>query len=76
VSQPPSQDEARFQVLFDQVLLYLGQHFSVGVSWSGQSYHLTLDEQGRAKASLALLHLIIQQWLPLIEYPDIFTNHL
>lgn len=68
LSQPSShQNEGQFQVYFDQVLLYIDRCFSAGVSWSGRSHHLTLEGQGRAKGPLALLHIIFEKWLPLIE---------
>jgi len=57
-------------MLFDKALLYMNRHFSSSVSWSGRLHHLTLENQGKMKGSLALMHMIIQKWLPLIEYPD------
>jgi hypothetical protein len=67
--QPSFQAEARFHLLFKQALLYIDQHFSTSVSWSG------VENQGRGKGALVLLHIIIQKWLPLIEYLDLFIGH-
>ncbi|KIM48444.1 hypothetical protein M413DRAFT_440178 [Hebeloma cylindrosporum] len=56
------------QELFDRLLLYLEKHFSpAGNQWSGHGHHLTKDESGKGQAALAIMHLIIERWMPEID---------
>jgi nucleolar pre-ribosomal-associated protein 2 len=54
--------------IFDCLLLYLEKYFSPSdVQWSGHGHHLTADESGRAQAALAIMHMVIERWMPDIE---------
>ncbi|KAF8895057.1 Urb2/Npa2 family-domain-containing protein [Gymnopilus junonius] len=47
---------------------YLEKNFtSIDVRWSGYDHHLTKGEPGRAESALALLHIVIERWLPEID---------
>ena len=42
-------------------------------SWSLQSVHLTSSGVGKKEATVTLLHLLINRWLPVVEWVlDIF----
>ncbi|KAF7982078.1 hypothetical protein HWV62_30382 [Athelia sp. TMB] len=48
-------------------LTYLEHHFSVSAAWGGLSSQLTSEVTGRAEAALALLHLLLDRWLPVFD---------
>ena len=53
---------------FDCLLLYLERYFfAPDIHWSGHGHHLTKDENGKARAALALMHMVIERWMPEIE---------
>jgi hypothetical protein len=66
LSVDPNAESAISQKVLESLLHFLEQHFT-GTSWSGLSCDLTFGESGQAKAALALLHLLIDRWLPAIE---------
>ena len=52
----------------ERLLKYLESHFRpIDVHWSGQAHHLTKIEPGRAECALAIMHMIFERWLPVIE---------
>ncbi|KAJ7293352.1 Urb2/Npa2 family-domain-containing protein [Mycena rebaudengoi] len=52
----------------DRILDYLEQTPDLSdISWSGTSSSLTLDSEGKAESALALLHMLIERWLPTID---------
>ena len=51
----------------ENVLTYLENHFSVSAAWGGLSSQLTYGVTGQAEAALALLHLLLDRWLPVFE---------
>jgi hypothetical protein len=55
----------------EQLLKYLESHFCpTGVHWSGQAtqvHHLTKIGPGRAECALAIMYMIFERWLPVIE---------
>uniref|UniRef100_A0A8H7Y6I5 Nucleolar 27S pre-rRNA processing Urb2/Npa2 C-terminal domain-containing protein n=1 Tax=Psilocybe cubensis TaxID=181762 RepID=A0A8H7Y6I5_PSICU len=54
--------------LLERLFEYLSRHFTASdVQWSGQVHHLTNGEPGRAESSLALLHLVLERWLDVID---------
>lgn len=57
-------------VIFQKVLetlLRVLERYSATTIWSGLSCDLAFGESGQAKATLALLHLLVDRWLPAIE---------
>ncbi|KAG6885946.1 hypothetical protein C0993_007448 [Termitomyces sp. T159_Od127] len=64
----PHRDQSSSQAAFNHSLEYLEKNFQAStVSWSGQVHSLSLDQQGQGACALALLHMIVERWLPLIE---------
>ncbi|KAF8078378.1 Urb2/Npa2 family-domain-containing protein [Lyophyllum atratum] len=56
------------QAAFDHALTYLERNFKTSkASWSGQAHHLTPEKMGRKESALALMHMIAERWLPVIE---------
>ncbi|KAF9560209.1 hypothetical protein CPC08DRAFT_690317 [Agrocybe pediades] len=56
------------ELIFDRLLSYLESNFSpADVRWSGDNHHLTKGESGRAEASVAILYMIIERWLPQLD---------
>ncbi|KAH7911224.1 Urb2/Npa2 family-domain-containing protein [Hygrophoropsis aurantiaca] len=63
-----NREQAHDEVVLDGALLYLERHFtSQNIRWSGLSCHLSKDDQGRHNAALALLHCLVDRWLPLVD---------
>ncbi|KAG6902814.1 hypothetical protein C0995_011301 [Termitomyces sp. Mi166 len=61
-------DQSSSQAAFSHSLAYLEKNLQVSpVSWSGQAHGLSLDEQGQKECALALMHMIVERWLPVIE---------
>ncbi|KAJ7139899.1 Urb2/Npa2 family-domain-containing protein [Mycena epipterygia] len=61
-------EPTRTQALMDRLLSYLeNQASSLDTSWSGGSYSSTFGPQGKAENVLALLHMLIDRWLPTID---------
>lgn len=61
-------DASVSQVVVEKFLLYLERSFTPSdVVWSGQPHHLTFGQPGKAECALALLHLILERWLPTVE---------
>ena len=61
----------------DQLLKYLESHFCpTGVHWSGQAHHLTKIGPGRAECALAVMHMIFERWLPVIELVALFIFYI
>lgn len=48
-------------------LIYLEKHFTTSAVWGGLSCNLSFGESGKADAAVALLHLLLDRWLPVIE---------
>ena len=56
-------------MVVEKILSYLERSFTpADVVWSGQPHHLTFGQPGKAECALALLHLILERWLPTVEY--------
>lgn len=54
--------------VINRLLEYIEQNFSAtGIVWSGNASHLTRSEIGRAEAALAVMHMVVERWLPDIE---------
>ena len=52
----------------ERLLKYLESHFCpTDVHWSGQAHHLTKIGPGRAECALAIMYMIFERWLPVIE---------
>jgi hypothetical protein len=52
----------------ERLLKYLEDHFCpTGVYWSGHIHHLTKIGPGRAECALAIMYMIFERWLPVIE---------
>ena len=52
----------------ERLLKYLESHFCPsGVHWSGHAHHLTNIGPGRAECALAIMNMIFERWLPVIE---------
>ena len=52
----------------ERLLKYLESHFCpTGVHWTGQAHHLTKIGPGRAECAFAIMHMIFERWLPVIE---------
>ena len=65
-SQDP--DPQRVEDLMERLLKYLESHFCpTGVYWSGQAHDLTKIGAGRAECALAIMYMIFERWLPVIE---------
>ncbi|KAH0590433.1 hypothetical protein H2248_000586 [Termitomyces sp. 'cryptogamus'] len=61
-------DQSSSQAAFNHSLAYLEKNFQVSpASWSGQLHRLSLDKQGQKECALALMHMIVERWLPVIE---------
>ncbi|KAF5377547.1 hypothetical protein D9615_005195 [Tricholomella constricta] len=61
-------EQAASQKAFDHVLTYLEKNFKTSkASWSGQAHQLTLEKKGRRESALALMHMIFERWLSVIE---------
>ena len=59
----------------ERLLKYLESHFCpAGVHWSGQAHHLTKIGPGRAECALAVMHMIFERWLPVIELVAYILN--
>lgn len=62
------QNEFNGQATIDKLLEYLETNFRpLDGYWSGEGYQLTFGEQEKADSALALLHLVLERWLPDIE---------
>jgi hypothetical protein len=62
-------DASVSQAVVKKFLLYLERSFTpADVVWSGESHYLTIGHPGKAECALALLHLILERWLPTVEY--------
>ena len=52
----------------ERLLKYLESHFRpADIRWSGHVHHLTKIEPGRAECALAIMYMIFERWLPVIE---------
>lgn len=60
-------DPQRVEDLMERLLKYLESHFCPDVHWSGQVHHLTRIQPGRAKCALAIMHMMFERWLPVID---------
>ncbi|KAG5341373.1 hypothetical protein C0989_011084 [Termitomyces sp. Mn162] len=61
-------DQSSSQAAFNHSLAYLEKNFQVSpASWSGQLHRPSLDKQGQKECALALMHMIVARWLPVIE---------
>ncbi|KAF5312634.1 hypothetical protein D9619_003319 [Psilocybe cf. subviscida] len=58
------------EAVIDHALHYLEANLdrSDEIYWLGHNFELIEGEIGKAKGSLALLHMIIERWLPLIDH--------
>ncbi|KAH7921149.1 hypothetical protein BV22DRAFT_1038989 [Leucogyrophana mollusca] len=71
MSQLEDSDQTHTCDVLDAALLYLERHFTPqSARWSGISCHLSIGERGRHEASLALLHLLVDRWLSVIDSQD------
>ncbi|GLB36377.1 hypothetical protein LshimejAT787_0306650 [Lyophyllum shimeji] len=60
-------EHAASQAAFSLSLMYLERNFkSSTASWCGQAHQLTLEKRGRRESAVALMHMIIERWLPVI----------
>ncbi|PFH50737.1 hypothetical protein AMATHDRAFT_144471 [Amanita thiersii Skay4041] len=67
-SKSPARDSDETQHVIDQALRYVERWLSVADSrWSGHPHRLTYDGRGKADSALALLHLLVGRWLPIID---------
>ncbi|KAF8641079.1 hypothetical protein AX17_000723 [Amanita inopinata Kibby_2008] len=67
-SKSTLQEPTETQAVIDQALLCLERGLSpVESKWSGHLYRLTYSEGGRADGALALLHMLVERWLPVID---------
>ncbi|KAF9014945.1 Urb2/Npa2 family-domain-containing protein [Cyathus striatus] len=63
------ENAADARTTIDKALRFLENNFqATDVSWSGQSYTLTFGQEGKSRAALALLHMILERWLPVVEH--------
>ena len=54
--------------LISSLLDRLEKHFVASdIIWSGNGHHLTKGELGLAESALALMHMVVERWLPEIE---------
>ncbi|KAJ7431795.1 hypothetical protein B0H11DRAFT_836888 [Mycena galericulata] len=61
-------EDNRTQASLDRLLSYLENNFGfLETSWSGVSSSLTFGSQGKAESALAILHMLIDRWLPTID---------
>ncbi|KAM6497881.1 Urb2/Npa2 family domain containing protein [Amanita muscaria] len=68
LSKTTVRDRIETERLFDDVLAYIEQSLSPAKSrWSGHTYQLTYDDEGKASSALALLHMLVERWLPVID---------
>ncbi|PPR01182.1 hypothetical protein CVT24_006058 [Panaeolus cyanescens] len=57
------------QKVIQLVLHYLVNNFSSSsVHWSGEAHRLGGGQAGKAKGALALLHMLVERWLPVINH--------
>jgi len=63
-------DKSEASQAIGHALIFVDSRLSpyLSVAWSGHPHDLTLREEGRAGAGLAVLHLLLERWLPVIEY--------
>lgn len=63
-------DKSEASQVIDHALRFVDRRLShnMSISWSGNPHDLTFGENGRARAGLAVLHLMLERWLPAIEY--------
>ncbi|KAJ7492845.1 Urb2/Npa2 family-domain-containing protein [Mycena latifolia] len=61
-------EPARTRGPMDGLLSYLEKHFGpLETSWSGTSCSLMFGRQGKEESVLAILHMLIDRWLPTID---------
>lgn len=61
----------------ERLLKYLESYFCpTGIHWSGQAHHLTKIGPDRAECALAILHMIFERWLPVIELVTQFISYI
>ncbi|RDB29584.1 hypothetical protein Hypma_015277 [Hypsizygus marmoreus] len=64
----PFHDQAVTRAVLDHLLAFLEKNFTNSdSSWAGRPHGLALDKQGRRECALALMHMVVQRWLPLLE---------
>ncbi|KAG5639320.1 hypothetical protein H0H81_004523 [Sphagnurus paluster] len=59
-------EQVASQLAFDHALTYLEKNIEQP-SWSGQVHQLTLEKRDQRQTASALLHMILERWLPVIE---------
>jgi hypothetical protein len=68
LSKAAFRDQTETQALIDHALTYIEGRLAPAESrWSGYAYQLTSDGKGKENSALALLHILVGQWLPTIE---------
>ncbi|KAJ7783538.1 Urb2/Npa2 family-domain-containing protein [Mycena maculata] len=61
-------EPTRTQGPMERLLMYLENNYgSLEASWSGVSCSLTFGSRGKAESVLAILHMLIDRWLPTID---------
>ncbi|TDL28743.1 hypothetical protein BD410DRAFT_824373 [Rickenella mellea] len=63
----PSQATPHSKSTWDTLLAYLCLHLQSDTTWSGLSSELELSEEGRRRAALALWHMTLDKWLPIMD---------
>ncbi|KAK2462096.1 hypothetical protein APHAL10511_006559 [Amanita phalloides] len=67
-SRSSIRDPAETRATMEQALVFLEQRLSYeGSKWSGYPHQLVFGEKGRADSALALLHMLIERWLPTVD---------
>lgn len=67
-SKTAVRDPTETRATIEQALVYLEQTLSYKKSrWSGYPHQLTFGKEGRANGALALLHMLVERWLPILE---------
>lgn len=73
-------DEAEVSQSIDLALKFVDKRLiqNLDVTWSGFAHELAPGQAGRAQSGLAVLHIILERWLPVIEYVCAIrlTSHL
>ncbi|KAG5648160.1 hypothetical protein DXG03_006114 [Asterophora parasitica] len=63
-----TREEVASQAAFDYALIYVEKNFKTSkATWDGQAHQLTTEKRSRREAALALVHMIVERWLPAIE---------
>ncbi|KAF8624871.1 hypothetical protein AX15_005748 [Amanita polypyramis BW_CC] len=68
LSKADIRDPVETQAVIERALVYLERRLSPTNSrWSGYPFQLTYDEQGKAKSALALLHMLVERWMAVVD---------